>query len=73
MNMLSRLFPEAVRPYAGRIVLTGLGFISAVLFMTLGFWRTLLLLILTAIGFLLGKWEDGALDLGRIPLPGRRR
>lgn len=59
---MRRFFPDALRPYAGRITLTAIGFAIAVLFMTLGFWRTILLVILTAIGFFIGMWIDGRID-----------
>ena len=71
MRFLTGLFPERMRPYAGRIIMTAFGFLIAVLFLTLGFWRTLLILILSVAGYLLGKWEDGALDIERLPIPSR--
>lgn len=73
MHLLTRLLPDAAKPYAGRIVMTVFGFIIAVLFLTIGFWRTLLILILSVVGYLLGRWEDGVLDLSRLPMPGRFR
>ncbi|MGD9559636.1 MAG: DUF2273 domain-containing protein [Oscillospiraceae bacterium] len=73
MSFLTRFFPEAAKPYAGRIIMTLFGLIIAILFLTIGFWRTLLILILSAAGYLLGKWEDGALDTSRLPIPGRWR
>lgn len=66
MSFLSRFFPVWLKPYAGRIVLTVLGFIIAILFLTIGFWATLLIVALCVAGFFLGKWEDGALRLGRL-------
>lgn len=59
---MKRFFPEALRPYAGRITLTAVGFVVALLFMTLGFWRTLLLVVLMLIGFFIGLWIDGRID-----------
>ena len=73
MSLLTRFLPQAAQPYAGRIVMTVFGFIVALLFLTIGFWRTILILILSAIGFLFGKWEDGALNVSRLPLPCRWR
>lgn len=73
MNFITRLLPQAAKPYAGRIALTALGFAVAILFLTIGFWRTILIVLLTAIGYVLGKWEDGALDVSRVPIPGRWR
>ncbi|WP_163651918.1 DUF2273 domain-containing protein [Listeria sp. PSOL-1] len=54
---------EFLKPYRGRIFWTLLGFIIAVLWITIGFGYTLLILLLIAIGFVIGKWRDGALDL----------
>ena len=73
MNFLTKILPESIRPFLGRIVLTLLGFLTAILFLTLGFGKTLLILILTCIGFLLGKWADGALDLSRLPIRNWRK
>ena len=73
MPFWARFFPESLKPYAGRIVLAILGLTVAILFLTLGFWRTILIVFKTAIGYVLGKWEDGVLDTSRLPLPGRWR
>lgn len=73
MRLLTRILPESLKPYAGRIFMTAFGFIIAVLFLTAGFWRTMLILVLTVVGYLLGKWQDGALDTSRLPLIGRRQ
>ncbi len=71
MSFLARFFPDWMGPYAGRIVLTVLGFVVAILFLTIGFWPTILILALCVGGFLLGKWEDGAFSLARLPQRGR--
>ena len=71
MKIITRFRPPSLRPYSGRILLTAIGFIVAILFLTIGFWRTLLIVILTGIGYMLGKWEDGALDVNRLPIPAR--
>lgn len=71
MRFIARFLPDSMKPFAGRIVMTAFGFLIAVLFLTIGFWRTLLILILSVAGYLLGKWEDGALDIERLPIPGR--
>ena len=72
MRFLTRILPESLKPYAGRIFMTAFGFIIAVLFLTIGFWRTMLIVVLSVAGYLFGKWEDGALDVSRLPLIGRR-
>ena len=50
-----------LKPYRFRLVGALIGLIIAVLFLTLGFGPTLLIVTLTLIGFLVGKWCDGAL------------
>ena len=50
-----------LKPYRFRLVGAVIGLIIAVLFLTLGFGPTLLIVTLTLIGFLIGKWRDGAL------------
>jgi len=54
---------EQLYPYRFRLVGGLVGLVIAVLFLTIGFGPTLLLLFFTAIGFLIGKWRDGALDI----------
>lgn len=73
MNFLARILPLWMQPYAGRIFLTVLGLLIGISFLTLGFWRTMLIVLLAAAGYLLGKWEDGALDMSRMPRPRRWR
>lgn len=63
IHIFEKFFPESIQPYVGRILMTLAGFVIAVLFLTLGFWRTLLIAALAAAGYLLGKWEDGALAI----------
>lgn len=67
-KLIEKIFPEPLKPYAGRIVLTGLGFVVAVLFLTLGFWKTILIILLSVIGFALGKLADGDFDTSRLPV-----
>lgn len=71
MNILTKFLPQSLQPYSGRILLTAIGFVVAILFLTIGFWRTLLIAVLTAIGYLIGQWRDGALDMERLPIPAR--
>lgn len=52
-------FYFTVKPYLGRIVLTLLGFTAGILFLTLGFWKIILLIVITAISYTLGRWKDG--------------
>ncbi len=73
MKLISRYLPEPLKPYAGRLVLTVLGLATAILFLTIGFWRTILIVLLVGAGFLLGSYRDGALDTSSIPIINRRR
>jgi uncharacterized membrane protein len=49
---------EFLRKYFGRLAGSTAGLIVAVLFLTLGFFRTLLILICIAAGFGLGMFRD---------------
>ena len=53
-----KAFLASLKPFLGRCVGVLLGLVTAVLFMTLGFWRTLLLLLLGALGYILGFYFD---------------
>lgn len=48
-------------PYRFRLLGVVIGVVIAVLFLTIGFGQTLLIVTLALVGFLLGKWADGAL------------
>ncbi len=67
VNFIAKFLPEKMRPYAGRIVWTVAGLLVAVFFLTIGFWRTLLVLLLCGAGFVVGLWRDGKLDPDRMP------
>lgn len=47
-----------VAPYRNQIIFTILASLIAILLMTIGFWKTLLLVALTGIGYLIGKKQD---------------
>ncbi|MFR1758245.1 MAG: DUF2273 domain-containing protein [Christensenellaceae bacterium] len=51
-------FLRACAPYMGRIVCCFLGVLAAVLWMLLGFWRTLLLALLALGGYFIGLSID---------------
>ncbi|MBA3926353.1 DUF2273 domain-containing protein [Listeria rustica] len=55
--------PELLQPYKWRIIGVIVGLVIAILFMTIGFGYTLLIVLITGIGFLIGKWKDGQLDI----------
>lgn len=49
---------EMLKPYKNQILFTVLFLIVAILFATIGFWKTILLLLFTAIGFIIGTMKD---------------
>lgn len=49
---------EFLRKYLGRVLGSSAGLLVAVLFLTLGFFRTLLIVICVAAGFFLGMFRD---------------
>lgn len=65
--------PLSWRPYMGRIVMTLIGLVIGILLLTIGFWKTLLLVLVTTIGYVCGKWKDGTLDPRWIPASIRNR
>ena len=48
----------ALAPYRNQMFFTGLFLVIAVLFMTIGFWKTLVLFFFTGIGLLIGTMQD---------------
>lgn len=54
---------KRLKPYRFRIIWTTLFFLLAVLFLWIGFGKTLLLLIFGAVGYLIGKMRDEDLDI----------
>ena len=53
-SRFSRFYTWA-KPYSGRIIWILAGIITAVLFLTIGFWRTILIVILALIGYAIGQ------------------
>lgn len=49
---------EFLRKYSGRLAGSAVGLVIAILFLTLGFFKTLLILICVGIGFFLGMFRD---------------
>lgn len=47
-----------LKPYLGRLVCTALGLVAAILFMTLGFFKTLLILLCCGVGYTAGLFKD---------------
>jgi uncharacterized membrane protein len=55
---MSNAVREFLRKYFGRVAGSAVGLLVAVLFLTLGFFRTLLILLCMAVGFGLGMYRD---------------
>lgn len=51
------------KPFRWRLLLTALGLLVAILFLTLGFARTVLILLCCAVGFVLGICRDKGISL----------
>lgn len=52
---------EFLKPYLGRIVATVAFLVVGILFLTIGFWSTLLLIILVLAGYAFGCIRDGVM------------
>ncbi|AIM25951.1 DUF2273 domain-containing protein [Melissococcus plutonius] len=46
-------------PYRNQLIFTFLFLLIAVLFMFIGFWKTILIVVLTTIGYIIGTMWDG--------------
>ena len=55
-------FREFLRKNCGRLIGSAVGFIVAILFLSLGFFRTLLILICIGAGFFIGLFKDSKED-----------
>lgn len=75
--MFKDIFNDIWLNYRGRFLCTLTGFVIAALFLLLGFWQTLFLLLFVAGGFFIGykidKKEDLVEWLDRILPPGYHR
>jgi len=49
---------KKLEPYRNQILYTSLAVLIAILLMTIGFWKTILLVLLIGIGYLIGKMQD---------------
>ena len=61
-SRFSRFYTWA-KPYSGRIIWILAGIITAVLFLTIGFWRTILIVILALIGYALSLIHISSLGI----------
>lgn len=57
------MFKEFIKEHLGRIIGTSTGLIVGVLFLTIGFWRTLLLAICVFAGYYLGGGKDNQIKI----------
>lgn len=58
MDFIKKFLPVNLKPYAGRLVLTMAALIVSILFLSIGFFKTLLIIILCSIGYVVGIWVD---------------
>lgn len=63
-------FLEALNNHPGKFIGISLGFVLGLFVVTLGFWKTLVLALFVAVGFIIGKRQDDhqslSVWLGRI-------
>ncbi|EGW36680.1 hypothetical protein DOT_5445 [Desulfosporosinus sp. OT] len=57
-EQISRFLVWAIGNHPGKLIGTSVGFLLGILIVTLGFWRTLVLTMVTVLGFVLGKSQD---------------
>ena len=57
---------NALKPYRFRLTGLAAGLTVAILFLTIGFFKTLLIIICAAAGFILGYFFDDSVDLGNM-------
>ncbi|MED3882074.1 DUF2273 domain-containing protein [Priestia megaterium] len=55
--------PDKLIPYRGRVLGILAGLVLAILLLTIGFGPTLLIVAFMGIGYVIGKWRDGYLDI----------
>ena len=53
----------AIDNHPGKSIGTALGFIVGLLMVTLGFWQTLVIILFSAVGFIVGKRQDDHNDI----------
>ena len=55
---IRRFFLWALNNHPGKFIGITLGFVMGMFVVTLGFWRTLVLTLFVAVGFIIGKRQD---------------
>lgn len=53
----------SINNHPGKFIGTVIGWILGLLIVTLGFWKTLILMLFIAVGFILGKRQDDHKDV----------
>lgn len=62
-SKMLNFFMWAMDNHPGKLIGTTVGFFTGLLMVTLGFWRTLVLLLFVLVGFILGKRQDEHKDV----------
>lgn len=57
-KQVKSVFREIYEKQPNTVRLSALGFIIAISFLSLGFWRTVLIILLTGAGFVYGQYKD---------------
>lgn len=60
---ISQFLIWALASHPGKLLGTSVGLLLGLLFVTLGFWRTLVVALFTVLGFVLGKRQDDHKDI----------
>ena len=55
---ISKILVWATDNHPGKLIGTSIGLVLGLLMVTLGFWRTVVLVLFTILGFTLGKRQD---------------
>ncbi|AFM42238.1 small integral membrane protein [Desulfosporosinus acidiphilus SJ4] len=53
----------ALNNHPGKLIGTSIGFVTGLLAVTLGFWRTMVLTLFVLLGFIIGKRQDDHQDI----------
>lgn len=60
---ISKFLVWALENHPGKLIGTSIGLVIGLLFVTLGFWRTLVITLFAVLGFVLGKRQDEHKDI----------
>ena len=62
-NKMMSFLVWAIDNHPGKFIGTAMGSLVGILFVTLGFWQTLVLMLFATVGFILGKRQDDHKDI----------